>query len=160
MKQWRNIKLCTCTSAWTALCFEQQFSFFSHYVSHIRISRVTMMGSISLFEKNHDCDGLQAHNHVLIKKLRWIFWLHVLFKYLDSQAWFAGKINTTEAETEFSSVYWKKTGWYVRTLLHDFKKVNWNLKLNFIEYPIIKHSILSPDSLWRFCPGPVREKCR
>ena len=42
-------------------------------------------------------------------------------------------------------------------ILHGPKKVNWNLKLNFIECPIIKHLILSPDSLWRFCPRPVRE---
>ena len=41
--------------------------------------------------------------------------------------------------------------------LHDPKKVNWNLKLNFIECPIIKHLILSPDSLWRFCPWIVCE---
>ena len=34
--------------------------------------------------------------------------------------------------------------------LHDPKKVNWNLKLNFMECPIIKHLILSPDSLWKF----------
>ena len=40
--------------------------------------------------------------------------------------------------------------------LHDPKKVNWNLKLNFIECPIINHLILSP----RFCPRPVREKCQ
>ena len=42
-------------------------------------------------------------------------------------------------------------------LLHDPKKANWNLKLNFIECPIIKHSILSSDSLWRFCPWTVCE---
>ena len=41
--------------------------------------------------------------------------------------------------------------------LHDPKKVNWNLKLNFIVCPIIKHLILSPDSLWRFCPWTVCE---
>ena len=42
-------------------------------------------------------------------------------------------------------------------LLNDPKKDNWNWKLNFIECPIIKHLILSPDSLWRFCPRPVCE---
>ena len=42
-----------------------------------------------------------------------------------------------------------------KMILHDPKKVNWNLKLNFIECPIIKHLILSPDSLWRFCPWTV-----
>ena len=42
-------------------------------------------------------------------------------------------------------------------ILHDPQKVNWNLKLNFIECPIIKHLILSPDSLWRFCPWTVCE---
>ena len=41
--------------------------------------------------------------------------------------------------------------------LHHPKKVNWNWKLNFLECPIIKHLILSPDSLWRFCPRPVCE---
>ena len=48
----------------------------------------------------------------------------------------------------------------IPSILHDSKKVNWNWRLNFIECPIIKHLILSPDSLWRFCPRPVREKCR
>ena len=46
---------------------------------------------------------------------------------------------------------------YFSSILHDPKKVNWNWKLNFIECPIIKHLILSPDSLWRFCPRPVCE---
>ena len=44
--------------------------------------------------------------------------------------------------------------------LHDPKKVSWNWRLTFIECPMIKHLILSPDSLWRFCPRPVHEKCR
>ena len=35
---------------------------FQHDVSHIRNSRVTMMGSISLFEKNHNCDGSCSDN--------------------------------------------------------------------------------------------------
>ena len=39
--------------------------------------------------------------------------------------------------------------------LHDPKKIYRNLKLNFIQCPIIKHLILSSDSLWRFCPWTV-----
>ena len=38
------------------------------------------------------------------------------------------------------------------------RKVNW--KLTFLVWPIIKHLILSPDSLWRFWRRPVFEKCR
>ena len=41
--------------------------------------------------------------------------------------------------------------------LHDPKIVNWNVKLNFIECPMIKHLIVSPNSLWRFLRRPVCE---
>ena len=37
----------------------------------------------------------------------------------------------------------------VNNTLHDANKVNWNWKLNFIEYSIIKHLILSPAGLWK-----------
>ena len=42
--------------------------------------------------------------------------------------------------------------------LHDPKKANWNWRFDFHRVPIIKHLILSPDSLWIFCHRPVREK--
>ena len=60
--------------------------------------------------------------------------------------------------------------WFETSIFHDPKKVNWNLKLNFIlrvpynqTFDFVTGQfvkILSPACLWRFCPWPVREKCR
>ena len=65
--------------------------------------------------------------------------------------------------TDLYGLYWNSHRQYkvvYSEQLHDPKKVNWNWRLTFIECPIIEYLILSPDSLWRFCHRPIREKCR
>ena len=77
-----------------------------------------------------------GHCSLLMHRCRW-----------DTVAW----VRTSPSARLYR---WNTVAW-VR--VHVPKKVNWNLKLNFIECPIIKHLILSPDSLWRFCPWTVCE---
>ena len=73
------------------------------------------------------------------------------FSCLKSYEWYNGIITCDFTEQRYPS-------FSCNSKLHDPKKVNWNLKINFIECSIIKHLILSPDSYWRFCPRPIFEE--
>ena len=70
-----------------------------HYVSHIRISRVTMMGSISYFVMDFK---LRIRSYVEFSD--YMYYLNTWICKHDLQ-----EKNTTEEE--FTCVYLKKTGW-------------------------------------------------
>ena len=96
-----------------------------------------------------------------------VFWYHTFVEKKSTLFWVRTSLTKFNIMLYNSVILASKeidcmamTRFLVALSLHDPKKVKWNLQLNFIECPIIKHlilsptgrfvTILSPACLWRF----------